>query len=115
MYKVLHNSRCGKSREAIQKLDELDIEYTVREYLKDELNYDELSEIIAYLNIEPIELVRTKETIWKENFKDKSLTDEEIIQAMVDHPKLIERPIVIKDNKAVIGRPLEKVINFVKG
>ena len=113
MYKVLHNSRCGKSREAIQKLDELNIEYSVREYLKDELTVDELTEIINKLNIKPIELVRVKETIWKENFKDKVLSDEEIIQAMIDFPKLIERPVLISDKEAVIGRPLEKIISFV--
>ena len=114
MYTVLHNSRCGKSREAIQKLDELNIDYQIREYLKDELTIDELTQIIDYLKISPIDLVRTKEVIWKDNFKDKQLTDEEVIKAMVENPKLIERPIVIKGNEAVIGRPLDKVIEFVK-
>ena len=113
MYTILHNSRCGKSREAIQKLDELNIEFTIREYLKEELSYNELADIIKKLNIKPLELVRVKESIWKENFKDKELSDDEIINAMISFPKLIERPVLFSESDGVIGRPLENIILFI--
>lgn len=74
---------------------------------------EELEHIIKLLNIRPIELVRTTEPEWKENYKDKDLTDAEIINAMVKFPKLIERPIVIKGDRAAIGRPLEKIIEIL--
>ena len=114
MYKILHNSRCGKSRDAIKVLEDSQVEFEVREYLKDELSFDELSLIIKNLKVNPIDVVRTNEAIWKENFKDKSLSDDQLIQAMIDNPKLIQRPIVLKDNSGVIGRPIENVIEFIK-
>ena len=77
------------------------------------ISYNELEEIIKLLDIKPIELVRTKESIWKDLYKDKNLSDNEIIEAMVAHPKLIERPIVINGNKAVIGRPTEKIEKII--
>ena len=73
----------------------------------------EIKAILQKLNFKPIQLVRTKESIWMENYKNKSLTDEEIIQALVAHPILIERPIVIKENKAIIGRIPEEVTQFL--
>ena len=114
MYTVLHNSRCGKSREAIKFLEEEKIEFQVREYLKDELSFDELKTIIAELNVKPMEIVRTTESIWKEQFKGNDYTDDELIQLMVDHPKLIQRPLVLKDGAGVIGRPLENIKAFIK-
>ena len=77
------------------------------------LTVSELKNIIKLLKIKPIELVRVKEAIWKENFKDKNLTDDEIIEAMVENPKLIERPIVVNGTKAVIARPIEKIDEIV--
>lgn len=70
---------------------------------------EELTNIINLLNIKPIDLIRKNEVIWKENYKGKELSDKEIITAMIENPKLIERPIVINNNKAVIGRPLENI------
>ena len=75
------------------------------EYLKDNLKISEIELIIEKLEINPIELVRKNESIWKENYKGKNLSDKEIIQAMIENPKIIERPIVINGKKAVIGRP----------
>jgi arsenate reductase (glutaredoxin) len=83
--------------------------YEVIKYLDDVPSFDELKIIIEKLNIRPIELVRIKEKIWIENFKGKKLSDDEIISAMVSNPILIERPIVINGNKAVVARPLERV------
>ena len=107
--KIYHNPRCTKSRQGLSLLEELNQKFEVIEYLKKPSSFDELASIIKLLNIAPIELVRKNEQIWKDTFKEKTLTDTEIIQAMVDFPKLIERPIVVNNNKAVIGRPTELI------
>ena len=109
MIQIYHNSRCGKSRECLAFLEKSGQEYEIIKYLEDVPTFDELKEIIKKLGIKPIELVRRKEKIWMENFKDKPMTDDEIINAMISNPILIERPIVINGDKAIIGRPLEKV------
>jgi arsenate reductase len=110
MIQIYHNSRCGKSRECLAFLEKSGQEYEIIKYLEDVPTFDELKEIIKKLGIKPIELVRRKEKIWMENFKDKQLSDDEVIQAMILNPILIERPIVINGNKAIIARPLEKVV-----
>lgn len=109
MIKIYHNSRCRKSREGLHILESSGKEFNVIEYLKTPLSFEELNEIINLLSISPIDLVRKNEAIWKENFKGKELTDSEIIKAMVDFPKLIERPIVVNSNKAIVGRPPENI------
>jgi arsenate reductase len=88
-------------------------EFEVIKYLENPLTFKELEVIIKKLNIKPIELIRTKETIWIENFKVKTLSDKEIIQSMVDFPILMERPIAVNGNKAVIARPFEKVKEII--
>lgn len=90
-------------------LQDLNKEVEIINYINNPLTVSELKKIINLLGIKPIELVRVKESIWKENFKDKNLTDDEIIETMVANPKLIERPIVVNGNKAVIARPIEKI------
>ena len=107
--KIYHNPRCRKSREGLQILEESGAEFETVLYLDNPPSVNELKEIIQKLGIEPLALVRTGEADWKENFKGKNLTDDEIVKAMVTYPKLIERPIVIKGNKAVVGRPPEKI------
>lgn len=109
MIQIYHNSRCGKSRECLTFLENSGKEYEVVKYLEDVPAFEELKSIIIKLDIKPIELVRKKEKIWIVNFKDKELKDEEIIQAMISNPILIERPIVISGEKAIIARPLEKI------
>ncbi|WP_299683391.1 arsenate reductase (glutaredoxin) [uncultured Tenacibaculum sp.] len=113
MIKIYHNPRCSKSRQGLAILEESKKEFSVVKYLNDTLNETELTEIIALLNISPIDLVRKNESIWKEKYKGKELTDSEIIKAMVENPKLIERPIVIHDKKAVIGRPPQKILEIL--
>jgi len=108
MIQIYHNSRCGKSRECLAFLEDSGKEFEVIKYLENVPTFDELKSIIEKLNSKPIELVRQKEKIWIENFKNTTMTDDEIIQAMISNPILIERPIVINGNKAVIARPLEK-------
>ena len=109
MIKIYHNPRCSKSRQGVKYLEDKGLEFEVIQYLKDEFTADELKEVIQKLNIKPIELVRTKETIWKENYKDLELSDDQIIQAMVENPRLIERPIVVNKDKAVVARPTEDI------
>lgn len=109
MIKIYHNPRCSKSRQGVKYLEEKGLEFEVIQYLKDELNEVELKELIQKLNIQPIELVRTKEIIWKENYKDLELSADQIIQAMVENPRLIERPIVLNKEKAVVARPTENI------
>jgi len=113
MIKIYHNNRCSKSRCGVELLEKSGKEYEIVKYLENTPNTDELKDIISFLGISPIELVRKNETIWKENFKGKELTDEEVIKAMVENPKLIERPIVINGNKAVIGRPTESILDII--
>ena len=113
MIKIYHNPRCSKSRQGLAILEESKKEFSIVKYLNDTLNETELSEIITLLNISPIDLVRKNESIWKENYKGKELTDSEIIKAMIENPKLIERPIVIHDKKAVIGRPPQKILEIL--
>jgi arsenate reductase len=88
-------------------------EFEVINYLINPPSFEELSDIIEKLNIKPIELVRQKEKIWIENFKEQNMNDEQIIEAMISNPILIERPLVIMGNKAIIGRDLEKVAEFI--
>lgn len=113
MIKIYHNSRCTKSRECLAFLEDSGKEFQVVKYLEDIPTFDELQSIIKKLNIKPIELVRQKEKIWIEKFKSTKMTDDEIIRAMVLNPILIERPIVINGDKAVIARPLEKASTIV--
>ena len=114
MIQIYHNPRCGKSRNCLAFLDESDQEYEIIPYLTETPTFDELKELLEKLNLQPIELVRVKEKIWIENYKEKTMSDSQIIQAMVDNPILIERPIVIKGGKAIIGRDVDKVASFLE-
>ena len=107
--KIYHNNRCRKSRESLAILEASDQPFEIINYLETPPSKEEILELLDMLAISPIELIRKTETIWKENFKGKVLNDAAIIDAMVQFPKLIERPIIVKNNKAVIGRPPEKV------
>lgn len=113
MITIYHNPRCSKSREGLMHLENSGKEFRKILYLEDELSVEELTEIIQKLNILPLELVRKNEAIWKENYKDKKLSDSEIIKIMIENPKLIERPIVVNGDLAVIGRPTEKINEII--
>ena len=111
-YTIWHNPRCSKSRQTLGILEEKGIVAEVVKYLDKTLSVQELKEILKKLNISARELMRTKEDEYK-NLNLKSENDEEkLLEAMVNHPKLIERPIVIKGDKAVLGRPPEKVLEL---
>ena len=106
---IYHNPRCSKSRAGLALLEAQDIEPEIIKYLDTPPTTEELTALLQKLNMKPRELMRTKETIYKE-LGLKDVTDEQaLIEAMVAHPKLIERPVVIKGDKAVIGRPLENI------
>lgn len=111
--KIYHNPSCSKSREALELLKNKGKVVEIIEYVQNPLTFDELSHLIQLLGIKPIELIRTNEKIYKEVFKNKNLSDSEWIEAMVAYPKLIQRPIIIDGNKAIIGRPVERIIELI--
>ena len=103
---------CSKSRQALAIVEKHTSVFEIVEYLKNPLTVEEIKVLLPQLNIKARELVRTQEAIWEEDYKGKILTDNEIINIMVKNPKLIERPIVEHNNKAVIGRPPENVLSL---
>ncbi len=110
---IWHNPKCSKSREAMKILEENECETEVVKYLESNPNETEIKTILNMLGVTPRELMRQKEDIYKE-LKLKDETDEQkLILAMVEHPKLIERPVIIKGDKAIIGRPTEKIAEFI--
>nr|WP_321225831.1 arsenate reductase (glutaredoxin) [uncultured Psychroserpens sp.] len=113
MITILHNPRCSKSREGLSLLENSGKDFEVIRYLDEPISEEKLKNIISLLGITPIELVRKNEAIWKSDFKGKTLSDAQIIKAMVAHPKLIERPIVISGKKAVIGRPSQNILDII--
>lgn len=113
---IFHNPRCSKSRQTLQLLRDKGIEPEIIEYLKTPPTADQLRQILDKLGMKPRELMRKKEAEYKENnLADESLSDDELIAAMVAHPKLIERPIVIGEkDQTVLGRPPENVLDIVQ-
>lgn len=109
MIRVYHNPRCAKSREAVQYLEEKGEKAEIVEYMKDPLTPNELEIILDALDMVPMELIRTNEAEWKAEFKEKELDDDELILAMIEFPKLMQRPIVMKGDKAVIARPATEI------
>ncbi|HBK70559.1 MAG TPA: arsenate reductase (glutaredoxin) [Flavobacteriaceae bacterium] len=112
--KIYHNNRCSKSRSGLQLLKDSGQDFEIIDYLKNPLSEKEIKELLKKLGFTPIQLVRKNEAIWKENYRGKKLTDNDIIKAMATHPKLIERPIVTKGDKAVIGRPSENINELIE-
>lgn len=108
--KIYHNPRCGKSRQTLALIEDAGIEPEVIEYLKTPPTAEELDAILKKLKIEPQELMRKGEAIYKElKLAERELSRDEAIAVMLEHPKLIERPIVVQGRKAVLGRPPENV------
>lgn len=108
--KIYHNPRCGKSRQTLALIEEAGIEPEIIEYLKTPPTAEELDAILKKLKLEPQELMRKGEAIYKElKLAERELTRDEAIAVMLEHPKLIERPIVVQGRKAVLGRPPENV------
>jgi len=112
MIKIYHNPRCSKSREALYLLQARYSNIDIVKYLDKPLKFIEISEILKMLKIDALDLVRKNELVWRKNYKGKVMTEEHIIKAMIKHPKLIERPIVIINEQAIIARPPEKVLTL---
>ncbi len=111
---MYHNPRCSKSRQTLELLRARGVEPEIVEYLKNPPDAQQLDRIINLLGIEPRQLMRRNEAEYKENnLDDTGLTRAELIQAMVEHPKLIQRPILIHDGKAALGRPPENVLEIL--
>lgn len=112
---ILHNPRCSKSRQTLALLEDNGIEPTIVEYLKGSVTKNKLKTIIKLLGVEPREIMRENEAEYKEaGLNDDSLTKEQQIALMVEYPKVIERPIVFSDDKAIVGRPPENVLELIK-
>ena len=109
MLKIYHNPRCKKSRAGLQFVKDRTNDFEIVEYLKNPISESELKELLMKLNKKPLEMVRTQEAIYKSDFKGKNFTDDEWVKIMTENPKLIKRPIVVKDNKAVWGDPAEEL------
>lgn len=114
MITIYHNPRCRKSREALNVLQEKDIEHKVRLYLEDPLNKAEIEALLKDLNMKAEDLIRKGEAIWKSDYRGKDLTEKQLVQAMIDHPKLMERPVLKSGNTAVVGRPIENVYSLLE-
>jgi arsenate reductase len=111
---IYHNARCSKSRSACEIVASRGIEATIVEYLKTPPTRAELRALLQKLGMKPEEIVRRGEDVFKEDYAGKTLDDEQWLDALLAHPILIERPIVVRGDKAVIGRPPEKVLDLLE-
>jgi len=112
--KIYHNPRCSKSRQTLKLLEERGVQVDIIEYLKEAPSKTELESVLELLNMEPRELMRKGETVYKElDLKNESLSSAQLITAMLENPILIERPIVLANGKAAIGRPPESVLDIL--
>ena len=109
MYKIYHNPRCKKSRAGLQYVQERTNDFEVVEYLKNPISEELFKNLLMKLNLRPQDMVRTQEAIYKSDFKGKNFTDDEWVTIMIENPKLIKRPIVVRGNKAVWGDPADNL------
>ena len=113
MIKIYHNPRCSKSREAVQLLQDKKIEHEVINYIENPLTEDELEDLLDTLGMDPFELIRTNEQIWKTEFAELEMDDDEYILLMIEYPQLMQRPIVENDGVAVVARPAELLLDIL--
>ncbi|MCB1320139.1 MAG: arsenate reductase (glutaredoxin) [Leptospiraceae bacterium] len=113
MLKIYHNPRCSKSRETLKLLEAQGVKPEIVEYLKTPPSAEELKTIVRKLGVKPEALIRKKETIFKEKYAGKNMSDDQWIQAIVKDPVLLERPIVVTGKKAAVGRPPENVLKIL--
>lgn len=109
MLKIYHNPRCAKSRAGLKYLQDKGLEPEIRYYLKDGFTEEELTDVLMRMNKKPWEIIRTQEKIYKTDFKGRNFTNEEWIKILIEHPSLVQRPIVVKDHKAIFAEPAESV------
>lgn len=111
---IYHNAKCSKSREGLCILEDIREDVIIREYMKDPLSYEEIDELLKLLDVKPLAIIRQKEPIFKEKFEGKKRTRQRWIKAMMKYPQLIERPIVVSNGKATVGRPPELILELFK-
>ena len=112
--KIFHNSRCSKSRQALQILQDSNCDIEIINYLETDLDVSLIKDVLKKLSLKPRDILRTSEQDYKDNnLKEDDFSDDDLIDYMIKHPKLIERPIVIKGDKAVLGRPPENVLELL--
>ena len=110
--KIYHNPRCSKSRQTLNLIKNKTKNYEIIEYLNEPLEFDDYKLIIEKMELKPINLLRIKETIWKEKYTGEVMSDNKIIESLVDNPQLMVRPIVTTKKQAIIGRPPDNVLNL---
>jgi arsenate reductase len=111
---LYHNTKCGTSRYAFEMLTEKGLDFEIVEYLKTPLNEHEIKSLLKKLKIKAEDLVRKRESIYKDNYKEKFYSEKEWINILKENPKLIERPIIEYKDKAIIGRPKTEIVDFIK-
>ena len=114
MITIYHNPRCSKSRQTLELLKTQGIEPQIELYLESPPSTEKLSNLLGKLGIKANQLIRKSEAYYKENLKGMELTEEQLIEAMIENPKLIERPIVVAGDRAALGRPPEAVLEIIK-
>ena len=114
-FTLYHNPRCKKSREALQFLEEKGIRFKTVKYLDQKLDPKALAAILSKINLKPSEILRKNELLWKKDFSSKNLNEDQILQLLIENPKLIERPIVTGPESGVLARTLENLVDFIKG
>ena len=112
-FTVYHNPRCRKSREVVQFLQEKGLSFDTVKYLEQSFDKNTLGEVLKKIDKKPSEILRKNEVLWKKEYASKDLTEDQILQLLVEQPKLIERPIIISSDKGVLARPIENLIEFV--
>jgi arsenate reductase (glutaredoxin) len=114
MLKIYHNPRCKKSRDGLEYLKSKSLEFEIKNYLSDGIKVDDIKEILLKSNLKPIQLVRTQEDYFKTYLKGKNFSNEEWIQIFIENPKILQRPIVVSNLKAVLANPPENIDKLIK-
>ena len=112
-FTIYHNPRCKKSREALQLLEEKNLKFKVVNYLEQNFDQQSLGKVLGIIGKKPSDALRKNEEIWKKKLSGKNIGEDEILELMIQYPKLIERPIVVFGNNGVIARPLENLMDFL--
>ena len=113
-FTIYHNPKCRKSREALQLLEQKGKTVKTVKYLEQNFERESLREVLSKIGMNPSEIIRKNETLWKQEYAAKKLTEEEILKLLIKHPKLIERPIVIHSKSGVLARPIENLVDFLE-
>lgn len=113
MIQILHNPKCSKSRECLAVLEGKVADFNIVNYLDGVLSENDIRQILEKLHCKPLDIIRIKDEFYIENYKGKTLSNDDWIVELAKHPKLIERPIVINGDKAAIGRPLQNILDIL--